>query len=152
MSFFTNEQLRLGAVQTRTGYPGGVDFSTFWAKDGSVGMDPNWTPILSGDRILLEHVVRRWIIRPGEMHDASIGAGLFGYVNKALSPLQVGKLQAKLKEQALAVEGVEDCKVQIGLAPGYKLAVRAEVKLSAGQQWTLVLGLNETTIQILSAA
>ncbi len=133
-------------------YPAGVDFSTFVRLDGQPGMDPSFVPMASGVTTVLEHIVRRWIIVPGEMHDKTIGAALFSYVNRAMTPLETGMLQARLREQALMVEGVEEIQVFARRPKPTTLEIVGQVTLGDNQKWTFVFALTSDKVELITLA
>ncbi len=135
-----------------TTYPAGADFSTFIRADGQLGMDPSFVPLSSGIRTILEHIVRRWIMVPGEMHDKSIGADILSWLNKPMTELQKGMLRTKLREQARNVEGVDDARVLVDNTTANTLNIQGQVTLGNNQKWTFVFVLTADKIDLITLA
>lgn len=129
-------------------YPNASDFSTF-VDPSNPDLDPNWTPI-GGPRAVAEHVMRRWITIPGEMHDDNYGAGLLRYINASMLPVEVAALQAELKDQAKQCEGVDDINVQLLRNDQGLVAVQGNMTLKNGTSWRYVFGLSTDTIQLIT--
>ena len=133
-------------------YPDGVDFSTFATYQplavgnatllgGSADLDASWTPI-TGVRAVLEHVARRLITPPGMYDDPEYGFDLNSWLNASLLPQELDSLEAAVRNEALACEGVDDCVVAATLDPRGALTLNLTVTLTdqvEGYQMVFVL-------------
>ena len=132
-----------------TGYPDNVDFSTF-VNNRDPGLDPNWRKI-SGARAVLERVARAWITVRGEMHDTTIGASLFTYVNATMDQAQIAALQGRLKLQAKARDGVGDINVIVQYNPQSGLVgIQGLLTLANGQTWQFVFSLTADKLKLIT--
>lgn len=135
-------------------YPNGVDFSTFTTYEplvvdgrtyygGPPDLDPSWTPI-GGIRTVLEHVARRLISPPGSYDDPEYGFDLNSYMNANLLTQDLDALTAAIRDQAEAVEGVNQASVVAKIDPATRaLLVKITVTLTdqvEGYQMVFVLG------------
>lgn len=130
------------------GYPANSDFSTF-LDPNNPDLDPNWTPI-GGARAVAEHVMRRWVTQPGEMHDDNYGVGIFNYVNASMLPVEVAALKATLKDQARQVEGLEDISIQLMRDDAGNVRILGNMTLKNGTSWRYVFGLTSDNIQLIT--
>lgn len=121
-------------------YPDDVDFSTFatyqpLSVDGSTlfggaaDLDASWTPI-TGVRAVLEHIARRLITPPGMYDDPEYGFDLNSWLNASLLPQELDSLEAAVRNEALACEGVDDCVVEATLDPRGALTLNLTVTLT----------------------
>ena len=135
-------------------YPNSVDFSTFTTYEplivdgrtyygGPPDLDPSWTPIV-GIRTVLEHVARRLISPPGSYDDPEYGFDLNSYMNANLLTQDLDALTAAIRDQAEAVEGVNQASVIAKIDPATRtLLVKITVTLTdqvEGYQMVFVLG------------
>lgn len=139
-------------------YPDFVDFSTFTTYEpisvdgrtyfgGPADLDPSWTPI-GGIRAVLEHVARRLITPPGMYDDPEYGFDLNSYLNANLLTQDLDALQAAIRNQAEAVEGVDQAVVVARVdATTRALLVNITVTLTDSLEgFTLVFVLGPDTI------
>lgn len=121
-------------------YPDGVDFSTFATYQaitvggstllgGAADLDASWTPI-TGVRAVLEHIARRLITPPGMYDDPEYGFDLNAWLNASLLPQELDSLEAAVRNEALACEGVDDCVVAATLDPRGALTLNLTVTLT----------------------
>lgn len=73
-------------------------------------MDPDWREI-SGQESVAQQVARAWVTAKGEMHDPTIGGNLITKYGSAMDRHELLAFQADLRQQALAIEGVDDIAV-----------------------------------------
>ena len=133
-------------------HPDGVDFSTFATYQplavgnvtllgGSADLDASWTPI-TGVRAVLEHVARRLITPPGMYDDPEYGFDLNSWLNASLLPQELDSLEAAVRNEALACEGVDECVVAATLDRSGALTLNLTVTLTdqvEGYQMVFVL-------------
>ena len=121
-------------------YPDDVDFSTFATYQplsvggrtlfgGAADLDASWTPI-TGVRAVLEHIARRLITPPGMYDDPEYGFDLNSWLNASLLPQELDSLEAAVRNEALACEGVDDCVVEATLDPRGALTLNLTVTLT----------------------
>lgn len=135
-----------------------VDFSTFTTYEpisvdgrtyygGPADLDPSWTPI-RGIRTVLEHIARRLITPPGMYDDETYGFDLNSYMNANLLTQDLDALQAAIRDQAEAVEGVDQAAVVARIDPTSKsLLVKITVTLTDQvEDFNLVFVLGPDTI------
>lgn len=135
-------------------YPNSVDFSTFTTYEplivdgrtyygGPPDLDSSWTPI-GGIRTVLEHVARRLISPPGSYDDPEYGFDLNSYMNANLLTQDLDALTAAIRDQAEAVEGVNQASIVAKIDPATRaLLVKITVTLTdqvEGYQMVFVLG------------
>lgn len=143
----------MATTSANTGiYPDEADYSTFASNEtfelggrryygGAADMDLSWT-LINGPRAVLEHIARRLISPPGSYDDPEYGFDLNSYLNANLLPQELDSLQAAVRDQALSVEGVDDCVVTASLLNN-QLVVEIDVTLtesSEGYNMVFVLG------------
>ena len=122
-------------------YPSDVDFSTFQAHQplqlngqvlygGPPDLDASFTTI-SGPRAVLEHIARRLISPPGSYDDPEYGFDINSYMNANLLPQELDALTAAVRNEAIAVEGVDDVVVTATIDSASKaLVIQLEVTLT----------------------
>lgn len=124
-------------------YPDFADYSTFFTSDGAPDLDPSFTPI-EGPRAVLEHVARRFITTPGQ-YDDEYGYDLTTYLNANVLGGEFAGLNARVRAEAIQVEGVEDAVVTATFVSG-TLSVRVIVTLADDTEYPLVFVLTATTL------
>jgi hypothetical protein len=129
-------------------YPPRSDFSTYRSRDGTADMDPSWRPI-GGPRAVLEHVARRITSPPGSYDDPDWGFDVTTFLNAALLTEQFNALQAAVRNEAVQVEGVDDCAVSTSLSGGgLQVALAVTLENRAGT-FDLVFVLSAATIPLI---
>ena len=125
-------------------YPDFADYSTFFTSDGAPDLDPSFTPI-EGPRAVLEHVARRFITTPGQYDDEEYGYDLTTYLNANVLGGEFAGLNARVRAEAIQVEGVEDAVVTATFVSG-TLSVRVIVTLADDNEYPLVFVLTADTL------
>jgi hypothetical protein len=125
-------------------YPDFADYSTFFTSDGAPDLDPSFTPI-EGPRAVLEHVARRFITTPEQYDDENYGYDLTTYLNANVLGGEFAGLNARVRAEAIQVEGVEDAVVTATFVSG-TLSVRVIVTLADDTEYPLVFVLTATTL------
>lgn len=122
---------------------GGPDWSTL-DKDGNFDLDPNFGLITDPFRIVAEHVLRRWLIEPGELDIPTIGAGLSRWLNGNLSTTDYDELTARLRSSALEVDGLADIDLQVSPLSDQQsdLVITASISLTNGQNFPTIFSLS----------
>lgn len=121
---------------------GGPDWSTLTA-DGQFDLDPSFGLLTNPFRIVAEHVLRRWIIKPGELDIATIGAGLNDWLNGGLTPADFDELSARLRSTALDVDGLSDISLDISLNDSEDLVITASISLEDGSNFPTIFSLSQ---------
>mgnify|MGYP003437552260 FL=1 len=125
-------------------YPDFADYSTFFTSDGAPDLDPSFTTI-DGPRAVLEHVARRLITTPEQYDDKDYGYDLTTYLNANVLAGEFAGLNARVRAEAIQVEGVEDALVTATFINGV-LSVRLMVTLADDTEYPLVFVLSATPI------
>ena len=125
-------------------YPDFADYSTFFTSDGAPDLDPSFTPI-EGPRAVLEHVARRFITTPEQYDDENYGYDLTTYLNANVLGGEFAGLNARVRAEAIQVEGVEDAVVTATFLNG-TLSVRVIVTLADDTGYPLVFVLTADTL------
>lgn len=122
---------------------GGPDWSTL-DKDGNFDLDPNFGLITDPFRIVAEHVLRRWLIEPGELDIPTIGAGLARWLNGNLSTTDYDELTARLRSSALEVDGLADIDLQVSPLSDQQsdLVITASITLVDGENFPTIFSLS----------
>lgn len=127
----------------------GPDWSSL-AKDGTFDLNPSFGLLSDPYRIVVEHILRRWIVQPGELDDANIGAGLNQWLNGNLTISDFDELAAKLRSSALDVDGVADIQLQITLDAKENLTITASISLDDSSNFPTIFSLSdEGAIQLI---
>jgi len=126
----------------------GFDWSTL-AADGTFDLDPSFGLLTDPFRVVTEHILRRWIVQPGEMDDPNIGVGISQWLNGNLTTADFDELAAKLRSSALDVDGVADIAIQVSLVDE-NLTITASISLEDGSNFPTVFSLSdEGAIQLI---
>lgn len=121
---------------------GGPDWSTL-TDDGQFDLDPSFGLLTDSFRIVAEHVLRRWVIEPGELDIATIGAGLNQWINGNLAQADFDELTARLRSSALDIDGLADISLQVSLeANTGNLVITASISLEDGSNFPTVFSLS----------
>ncbi len=127
---------------------GGPDWSTLTA-DGQFDLDPSFGLITNPFQIVAEHVLRRWVIEPGELDIPTIGAGLNEWLNGNLDQNDFNELTARLRSTALDVDGLADISLQITLTDG-NFVITASISLEDGSNFPTIFSLSTSgAIQLI---
>ena len=94
---------------------------------------------------MLEHVARRLITTPEQYDDKDYGYDLTTYLNANVLAGEFAGLNARVRAEAIQVEGVEDALVTATFINGV-LSVRLIVTLADDTEYPLVFVLSATTI------
>ncbi len=113
----------------------GSDYSSFKA-DGSYGLTYRR---ISGPRVPLEGIGRRWINAPGDVPwDPNSGADIFGWENHDPTPADLVRLGQTLAAEARQVDYVIDAAVSVRLV-GDELTVNGQALLADRTRHPLLL-------------
>ncbi len=127
----------------------GPDWSTLTA-DGSMDLDPNFGLITDPFQLVAEHVLRRWVIEPGELDIATIGAGLNSWLNGNLDQADYDELTARLRSSALDVDGLADIALTPSLDAEGNLTITASISLESGENFPTIFSLSaDGAIQLI---
>ena len=137
-------------------YPDNVDYTTFPPSlslnlegrvyaGGAVDLDISFTPI-SGPRAVAEHVARRLISPPGSYDDPDWGFDINSWLNANLLPQDLDAFEAAVRNEVLAVEGVDSAEITTTLDDVAGLVCVVEMTLSDGDEYELVFVLSADTI------
>ena len=131
----------------------GQDYSSV-KPDGSIGL--TFDVITDPKRIVAQHIMRRWIVEPGQLDVTSIGAGIRRYLNMTLTVMQRDQLEADLRNAALGVDGVDRCAVVVAqtrlAGAGQQLTATATVTLSrrfGSETFVTVFALTADTAKLI---
>lgn len=137
-------------------YPDNVDYTTFPPSlslnlegrvyaGGAADLDISFTPI-SGPRAVAEHVARRLISPPGSYDDPDWGFDINSWLNANLLPQDLDAFEAAVRNEVLAVEGVDSAEITTTLDDVAGLVCVVEMTLSDGDEYELVFVLGADTI------
>jgi len=127
---------------------GGPDWSTLTA-DGTFDLDPSFGQLTDPFKIVAEHILRRWVVRPGELDIATIGVGLSDWANGNLSQTDQDELVARLRGAALDVDGVADIQLAVSLVND-SLIVTASISLEDNSNFSTIFSLSaDGAIQLI---
>ena len=126
-------------------YPDGVDFSTFWNKDGTADLDPNFTPI-EGALSVVERFARRLIARLGDYDNPDVGVDVDSYSNEMMAQGRLQYLSTKIREQALQEEGISECLIQGIQNTDGRVNLPCTLTLADKSTWDMVFTLGPDTI------
>jgi hypothetical protein len=137
-------------------YPNNVDYTTFPPSlslnlegriyaGGAADLDISFTPI-SGPRAVAEHVARRLISPPGSYDDPDWGFDINSWLNANLLPQDLDAFEAAVRNEVLAVEGVDGAEITTTLDDIAGLVCVVEMTLSDGDEYELVFVLGADTI------
>lgn len=137
-------------------YPDNVDYTTFPPSlslnlegrvyaGGAADLDISFTPI-SGPRAVAEHVARRLISPPGSYDDPDWGFDINSWLNANLLPQDLDAFEAAVRNEVLAVEGVDDAEITTTLDDVAGLVCVVEMTLSNEDEYELVFVLGADTI------
>ena len=137
-------------------YPNNVDYTTFPPSlslnlegrvyaGGAADLDISFTPI-SGPRAVAEHVARRLISPPGSYDDPDWGFDINSWLNANLLPQDLDAFEAAVRNEVLAVEGVDSAEITTTLDDVAGLVCVVEMTLSDGDEYELVFVLGADTI------
>lgn len=110
----------------------GTDISTF-------PFDMSFT-IISGPRVIAEHVARWWLDRRG--------GDLMSYLNAPIKDSTLSIIKGKLEASALLEEGVVSCSVSVD-SDGRSIVSRGVITLADGVKLSLVLTIPEVTLETI---
>ncbi len=128
---------------------GGPDWSTLTA-DGQFDLDPSFGLLTDPFRLVAEHVLRRWVIEPGELDIPTIGAGLNQWLNGNLSGGDYNELIAKLRSSALDVDGLADISLEPSLDAEGNLTISTFISLEDGSSFPTIFSLSaDGAIQLI---
>ncbi len=120
----------------------GSDYSTF-KPDGTYGLTYRR---ITGPRVPLEGVARRWLTAPGDIKwDPTGGFDVTTLENSDLSPQARNRTERRLKSEAKLVDFVVDAAVSLKLA-GDTLTIRGEILLADLTTHTLLLTASQAGI------
>ena len=131
----------------------GSDYNTF-KPDGTSGLTFD---VITDPRVVVaQHILRRWLIEPGQLDIPDIGVGVKKYLNMALRTSEAEALAASMRVQAIEVDGVEDVALTYSQAPisggGITLRVSLTVTLSqvfGGETFNTVFELSPTKVSYI---
>ena len=137
-------------------YPDNVDYTTFPPSlslnlegrvyaGGAADLDISFTPI-SGPRAVAEHVARRLISPPGSYDDPDWGFDINSWLNANLLPQDLDAFEAAVRNEVLAVEGVDSAEITTTLDSTVGLVCVVEMTLSDADAYELVFVLGADTI------
>lgn len=137
-------------------YPDNVDYTTFPPSlslnlegrvyaGGAADLDISFTPI-SGPRAVAEHVARRLISPPGSYDDPDWGFDINSWLNANLLPQDLDAFEAAVRNEVLAVEGVDSAEITTTLDDVAGLVCVVEMTLSNEDEYELVFVLGADTI------
>ena len=137
-------------------YPDNVDYTTFPPSlslnlegrvyaGGAADLDISFTPI-SGPRVIAEHVARRLISPPGSYDDPDWGFDINSWLNANLLPQDLDAFEAAVRNEVLAVEGVDSAEITTTLDDVAGLVCVVEMTLSDGDEYELIFVLGADTI------
>ena len=137
-------------------YPDNVDYTTFPPSlslnlegrvyvGGAADLDISFTPI-SGPRAVAEHVARRLISPPGSYDDPDWGFDINSWLNANLLPQDLDAFEAAVRNEVLAVEGVDSAEITTTLDDVAGLVCVVEMTLSDADAYELVFVLGADTI------
>jgi hypothetical protein len=137
-------------------YPNNVDYTTFPPSlslnlegrvyaGGAADLDISFTPI-SGPRAVAEHVARRLISPPGSYDDPDWGFDINSWLNANLLPQDLDAFEAAVRNEVLAVEGVDGAEITTTLDDVAGLVCVVEMTLSDEDEYELVFVLGADTI------
>jgi hypothetical protein len=137
-------------------YPDNVDYTTFPPSlslnlegrvyvGGAADLDISFTPI-SGPRAVAEHVARRLISPPGSYDDPDWGFDINSWLNANLLPQDLDAFEAAVRNEVLAVEGVDGAEITTTLDDVAGLVCVVEMTLSDEDEYELVFVLGADTI------
>jgi len=137
-------------------YPDNVDYTTFPPSlslnlegrvyaGGAADLDISFTPI-SGPRAVAEHVARRLISPPGSYDDPDWGFDINSWLNANLLPQDLDAFEAAVRNEVLAVEGVDSAEITTTLDDVAGLVCVVEMTLSDEDEYELVFVLGADTI------
>jgi hypothetical protein len=137
-------------------YPNNVDYTTFPPSlslnlegrvyaGGAADLDISFTPI-SGPRAVAEHVARRLISPPGSYDDPDWGFDINSWLNANLLPQDLDAFEAAVRNEVLAVEGVDGAEITTTLDDIAGLVCVVEMTLSNEDEYELVFVLGADTI------
>ena len=137
-------------------YPDNVDYTTFPPSlslnlesrvyvGGAADLDISFTPI-SGPRAVAEHVARRLISPPGSYDDPDWGFDINSWLNANLLPQDLDAFEAAVRNEVLAVEGVDSAEITTTLDSTVGLVCVVEMTLSDADSYELVFVLGADTI------
>ena len=136
-------------------YPDNVDYTTFPPSlslnlegrvyaGGTADLDISFTPI-SGPRAVAEHVARRLISPPGSYDDPDWGFDINSWLNANLLPQDLDAFEAAVRNEVLAVEGVDSAEITTTLDDVAGLVCVVEMTLSNEDEDELVFVLGADT-------
>ena len=137
-------------------YPDNVDYTTFPPSlslnlegrvyaGGAADLDISFTSI-SGPRAVAEHVARRLISPPGSYDDPDWGFDINSWLNANLLPQDLDAFEAAVRNEVLAVEGVDDAEITTTLDDVAGLVCVVELTLTEADSFEMVFVLGADTI------
>ena len=105
-----------------------------------MGLDPTFS-IISGPRVVLEAVARRWntLNGGGLFYDLNYGSDSGVFLNSRISPSQFPGIASQLEREALQDARVTACVVTLDLTSLGALRIRGDITLNTGNTSSLVL-------------
>ena len=131
--------------------PFGTEFSTF--RGGVAGLDPTFTEI-SGEILVVECVLRRWITPKGSIPDLpNDGEDVRSYLQMRNSATNRARCKRNLEAEARKEDGVAQCEVTVE-PKGDGLRVVGSIKTKSGKAFRAVIDANlndlKTSVSALS--
>jgi len=135
----------------------GTDISTFAAPSNAVGLDP-LMPLISGSRVVLEAVARRYMTPRGSLPQgparnvSEYGYDLMSLVAKRMTQVAILRAKADIEAEAEKEAGVLKATLVEFLETSSNVyRVRITIELATGP-FPLVLSVSAVTVAILQAA
>lgn len=125
----------------------GTDYNTLLG--GGFDLDPNFTQIKEPFIVVAQHVLRRWVVAPGQLDVSFIGAALGELLNGNLSADGLDELSANLRSQALTVDGLQDIALKPLVITNHTLTIDAVITLVDGTSFNTVFALTAETIKLI---
>lgn len=129
-----------------TASPFGVDISTF--RGGVPGLDPTFTPI-TGGRVVVEAVLRRWLTPRGSLDDLpEDGCDCRKFIQMRMSATNRARAKRELEAEARKEDGVAICTVTVEPLEGGGLRITGSIKTRTGQTFRTVISATALTTTI----
>lgn len=129
----------------------GSDISSFAGIGGALGVDP-LMPLISGPRVVLEDVARRFMTVRGSIPNApDFGFDLISLAGKRMNAVQIERLRSEIENEAEKDQRVLSAKVVEFVETGRtSFRMGLSLKLASGP-FTLTLAVADVTLTILQA-
>jgi hypothetical protein len=123
-----------------TASPFGVDISTF--RGGVPGLDPTFSPI-TGGRVVVEAVLRRWLTPRGSLDDIpEDGCDVRKFLQMRMTAVSRARAKRELEVEAQKEDGVASCTVLVeatGTGTSVGLRFTGTIKTRTGSTFRTVI-------------